>query len=1020
MGQCCVQERPNQYSFKDIKLEKLKNSSTEISKLRRSATENLQSSLVKVKTIIKNPFSNCEKTLKIISQKNVGKTQSSNSLLHFLKISSQNSSKNCSFIYSRNETKKRQDMEEKNEVIEEKDDEEEEECDDDNNDIEGTDNIKIPLKDKEITPEEQSKIYQILVSNFLFEGLNDEIVHYVMSELIQLQIENGKFIYEKGFDKDFFYIIAKGKVNLISKNNKIVKTYHQWESFGHMSLFCNMMNQKMKYSAQCEGDVILYVLDGENFQNVQKELNKIRLKEQFEFLKKIPIFDALHNIEKYNIVEKIKIHEYNTGDYIVHEDSTDNETMYLIKSGAIKIEKNKNSLKILGENEYFGLENILLHRSQNNNFNVNVIALGSTICYQISKKDLIEAFGIEYRDIILFSIFKCFILNHTFFKDIFSEKHIESIFHSFHLFFYKNEQNLYSPTKNNKRIVMVIEGNVINKDTKEIVATRGNIIGKDIIMKNLDLPKNLIAYPILFSLESDLSNFKKIFNFNKTFKKSLTLMKTSNKLKKIPIFKFLSDNVLNSLANTMIKQKYTDNQMIIQQGKQGNTFFLIKKGSVKIIKNNIFIREIGEGSCFGEMALFEDENNTNKIRTASVVAVGNVSCFILSKENFETILQNKLIKQYITEKIAIQNTDIQLTDLYYVKSLGRGRFGNVILVKNDKNFYGLKSVPIKRVVKDRMTQYLISERNIMMLIDHPFIIKLVKTLKDDNFCYFLLEYINGQSLAEYLSRRCLYKQVNEVQFYSAIMLIIVDYLQKKSIIHRDIKPGNIMIDKNGYLKLIDFGTSKVVQDYTSTVLGTPEYIAPEILKGKGYSLSCDFWSVGILAYEIFYGKCPFGSNCGNDILSIYKSILYDEVKYSNSPSTQKVDEFLKCLLVKKVNKRNCSLNTLRKLKLFSLENVEGAKRPLKPNKKSELSPSTENDNCFINEKDYLDMVMDDEIKPPYLPLIKERKISTADNEDKLQFVKYGRQIMIDEISTITSSNEKESVDIIESKWFKEF
>ena len=98
MGQCCVQERPNQYSFKDIKLENLKNSSTEISKMRRSATENLQSSLVKVKTITKNPFSNCEKTLKVISQKNVGKTQSSNSLLHFLKISSQNSSKNCSFI----------------------------------------------------------------------------------------------------------------------------------------------------------------------------------------------------------------------------------------------------------------------------------------------------------------------------------------------------------------------------------------------------------------------------------------------------------------------------------------------------------------------------------------------------------------------------------------------------------------------------------------------------------------------------------------------------------------------------------------------------------------------------------------------------------------------------------------------------------------------------------------------------------------------------------------------------------
>lgn len=285
-----------------------------------------------------------------------------------------------------------------------------------------------------------------------------------------------------------------------------------------MSLFCNMTNQKMKYSAQCDGDVTLYVLDGENFQNVQKELNKIRLKEQFEFLKKIPIFDTLHNIEKYNIVEKMKIFEYNTGDFIVHEDSLDNETVYLIKSGAVKLEKNNNTLKILGENEYFGLENILLDHSQNNIFNFDILALGNTITYQISKKDLIEAFGIEYRNIILFSIFKCFILNHSFFKDIFSEKHIESIFHSFHLFFYKNKENLCSPTKSNKRIVMVIEGNIINKDTKEIVATRGNIIGKGIILKNLELLKNLVAYPILFSLESDLSNFKKFLIFAKPSK----------------------------------------------------------------------------------------------------------------------------------------------------------------------------------------------------------------------------------------------------------------------------------------------------------------------------------------------------------------------------------------------------------------------------------------------------------------------------------------------------------------------
>ena len=94
----------------------------------------------------------------------------------------------------------------------------------------------------------------------------------------------------------------------------------------------------------------------------------------------------------------------------------------------------------------------------------------------------------------------------------------------------------------------------------------------------------------------------------------------------------------------------------------------------------------------------------------------------------------------------------------------------------------------------------------------------------------------------------------ETQFYGGSILLMLEYLHKKYIDHRDIKPGNIMID--GYLKMIDFRNAKVLINYTSTVIGTPHYIAPEILQGKGYYLSCDFWSVGICIYEIFYGSYP--------------------------------------------------------------------------------------------------------------------------------------------------------------------
>lgn len=82
-----------------------------------------------------------------------------------------------------------------------------------------------------------------------------------------------------------------------------------------------------------------------------------------------------------------------------------------------------------------------------------------------------------------------------------------------------------------------------------------------------------------------------------------------------------------------------------------------------------------------------------------------------------------------------------------------------------------------------------------------------------------------------------------------------------------------MVDKTGYLKIIDFGTAKIINDFTQTIIGTPHYIAPEILIGKGYSLTSDYWSLGICMYEIYYGSYPFGNNA-NDILEVYKEILH--------------------------------------------------------------------------------------------------------------------------------------------------
>ena len=268
------------------------------------------------------------------------------------------------------------------------------------------------------------------------------------------------------------------------------------------------------------------------------------------------------------------------------------------------------------------------------------------------------------------------------------------------------------------------------------------------------------------------------------------------------------------------------------------------------------------------------------------------------------------------KKFALQDTSISLKDLYYVKFLGKGKFGSVSLVHNKKNIYAIKAISRRSVEKQKiLAKYFVYERRVMLALDHPFIVKMVKSMKNHLFCFLLIEYVNGQNLHDYLSHRQALNNI-ETQFYIGSLLIILEYLQKKFIAHRDIKPQNIMVDTNGYLKIIDFGTAKVLTNYTSTIIGTPHYIAPEILQGKGYSLSCDFWSVGICMYYIFYGEYPFG-NHAHEVIEIYKQVLHKELAYkSNNEEYKYVNEFLGNMLNKKVNKRVCNIGVLKQMKFF--------------------------------------------------------------------------------------------------------
>lgn len=147
--------------------------------------------------------------------------------------------------------------------------------------------------------------------------------------------------------------------------------------------------------------------------------------------------------------------------------------------------------------------------------------------------------------------------------------------------------------------------------------------------------------------------------------------------------------------------------------------------------------------------------------------------------------------------------------------------------------------------------------------------------QDDTWLYIALDYINGGELFTYMKTEDTFDSPT-ARFYAAQVVLMFEYLHSKDIIYRDLKPENLLLAPNGYLRLVDFGFAKHCKGHTYTLCGTPEYLAPEILLNKGHGKAVDWWCLGIFTYEMLIGQAPFTDE---DPMKIYQMILKGQVKF---------------------------------------------------------------------------------------------------------------------------------------------
>nr|XP_018669813.1 cGMP-dependent protein kinase 1 isoform X1 [Ciona intestinalis] len=359
-------------------------------------------------------------------------------------------------------------------------------------------------------------------------------------------------------------------------------------------------------------------------------------------------------------------------------------------------------------------------------------------------------------------------------------------------------------------------------------------------------------------------------------------------LTSVPTFSKLDEDLLRRIVDVMEECHFEYGDYIIRQGAIGDTFYIISKGNVQVTKRKsassepVVIRKLAKGDWFGERALQGED-----MRTANVVVddTEGVTCLVIDRQSFtqligdlDSVKQKKYdevpVQKYVSSKSDGFYVGLTLEDFTAIDTLGVGGFGRVELVelKNDiTKTYAMKVLKKRHIVDTRQQEHIKNEKAIMMECQSDFIVKMYRTFRDTKYIYMLLECCLGGELWTVLRDKGHFDD-SAARFYTGCVVEAFTYMHSRGIIYRDLKPENLLLDTRGYAKLVDFGFAKRIgfSRKTWTFCGTPEYVAPEIILNKGHDLSADYWSLGILMYELMTGSPPFS---GSDPMKTYNQIL---------------------------------------------------------------------------------------------------------------------------------------------------
>ncbi|TDH13269.1 hypothetical protein EPR50_G00056060 [Perca flavescens] len=358
-------------------------------------------------------------------------------------------------------------------------------------------------------------------------------------------------------------------------------------------------------------------------------------------------------------------------------------------------------------------------------------------------------------------------------------------------------------------------------------------------------------------------------------------------LSSVPFLQSLPEDIIMKMSDLMEETHYSEGDYIIRQGATGDTFYIISKGQVKVTEKKpgheeqIVLSKLSERQWFGEKALSGED-----VRTLNVIAAaGEVTCLVIDRETFKDIIDglvfdcsHDVLQSHESKIESDKDPDLfsssTLSDFQIIGTLAVGEFGHVDLVQlksNSKCLYAMRVLKKKLILNNGQREHILREGRILMEAHCPFITRLHKTFSDAERLYILTEACLGGDLCSLLKDKGCFDECS-TRFFTACVVEALTFLHCRSVVYRDLKPENVVLDQHGYAKLIGSRCVKKVEvgKKTWTFCGTPGYMAPEIILNKGHSVSADFWSLGVFVFELLSGGLPF---CDSDPMKILTATL---------------------------------------------------------------------------------------------------------------------------------------------------